>query len=68
MGRGSSLRPGAFTSSYFTTGNLLYVSKDRHTAFQMIYPRALRGVDKVSGAKSIRAAAAAGCPPASPST
>ena len=26
-------RPGARTSSYFSTGNLMYVSRDRHTTF-----------------------------------
>src|SRR3954471_10940268 len=46
--RAAAAVPGAFTSSYYTTGNLLYVSKDRHTAFQMIYPAGPAGVDKVS--------------------
>ena len=54
--------PGAFTSSYFTTGNLLYVSSDRHTAFQMIYPAGPAGVDKLSNAKAIRASAANNLP------
>jgi RND superfamily putative drug exporter len=54
--------PGAFTSSYFTTGSDLYVSQDRHTAFQMIYAPGRAGVDVLSGAKDIRAAAAEGLP------
>jgi RND superfamily putative drug exporter len=54
--------PGGFTSSYYSTGNLLYVSKDRHTAFQMIYPPGPAGVDKLSGAKALQAVAAQDLP------
>jgi RND superfamily putative drug exporter len=54
--------PGSFTSSYFTTGSLLYVSRDRHTAFQMLYQPGRAAVDVLSGAKEIRAAAADGLP------
>ncbi|MDQ1696786.1 MAG: putative drug exporter of the superfamily, partial [Frankiaceae bacterium] len=62
MQRAAASVPGSFTSSYFTTGSLLYVSGDRHTAFQEIYPSGRAGVDKLSGAKEMRAAAAAGLP------
>lgn len=62
MQRTADSVPGAFTSSYFTTGSDLYVSKDRHTAFQMIYAPGRAGVDILSDAKQIRAAAAAGLP------
>src|SRR3954451_21579359 len=62
MRRAAAAVPGAFTSSYYSTGNLLYVSKDRHTAFQMIYPAGPGGVDKVSNAKAVRAAAAQNLP------
>jgi len=62
MRRAASAVPGAFTSSYYTTGNLLYVSKDRHTAFQMIYPPGPAGVNKVSNADAIRATAATNLP------
>src|SRR3954452_21817481 len=62
MRRAAAAVPGAFTSSYYTTGNLLYVSTDRHTAFQMIYPTGPGGVDKVSNAKAIRASAAQNLP------
>jgi RND superfamily putative drug exporter len=62
MGRAAALVPGAFTSSYYTTNNLLYVSSDRHTAFEMIYPAGPAGVDKVSNAEAIRASAAADLP------
>jgi RND superfamily putative drug exporter len=54
--------PGAFTSSYFTTGSDLYLSKDRHTAFQMLYPRGPDDVTVLAGAEAIRTAAAAGLP------
>ncbi|MEY2430986.1 MAG: putative drug exporter of the superfamily [Acidimicrobiaceae bacterium] len=54
--------PGSFTSSYYTTGNLVYVSADRHTAFEMIYPAGQAGVNKLSGAKAIQAAAARNLP------
>src|ERR1700712_617057 len=32
MQRAAIAVPGAFTSSYFSTGNLMYVSSDKHTA------------------------------------
>ena len=62
MSRAAASVPGSFTSSYYSTGNLVYVSTDRHTAFQMIYPAGPGGVDKLSGAKAIQAAAARGLP------
>src|SRR3954465_15982331 len=62
MRRAAAAVPGAFTSSYYTTGNMLYVSKDRHTAFQMIYPAGPAGVNKVSNATAIRASAATNLP------
>ena len=62
MQRVANTSPRAFTSSFYTTGNLVYVSKDRHTAFQMLYPAGPAGVDKLSNAKHIRATAAQGLP------
>jgi RND superfamily putative drug exporter len=62
MGRAGAAVPGAFTSSYFSTGSLIYVSADRHTAFQEIYPPGRAGVNKLSNAKGIQAAAANGLP------
>ncbi|MFL6138764.1 MAG: MMPL family transporter [Frankiaceae bacterium] len=62
MQRAAGSVPGSFTSSYFSTGNPMYVSEDRHTAFQMIYAPGRAGVDVLSGAKSIKAAAAHGLP------
>jgi RND superfamily putative drug exporter len=62
MQRAATAVPGAFTSSFFTTGSNIYLSNDRHTAFQMLYPRGAEGVNVLSGAKDIRAAAATGLP------
>jgi RND superfamily putative drug exporter len=38
MQRAARVNPGARTSSYFTTGSLAYVSRDRHTTFEEIFP------------------------------
>jgi RND superfamily putative drug exporter len=54
--------PGARTSSYFSTGSLMYVSRDRHTTFEEVYPPGPAGLDKKSGAETMRAAAASGLP------
>ena len=54
--------PGALTSSYFSTGSLAYVSSDRHTTFQEVYPPGRAGVDRKSGAVKMRAVAARGLP------
>jgi RND superfamily putative drug exporter len=62
MQRAADAVPGSFTSSFFTTQDLIYVSQDRHTAFEMIYPAGQSGVDKLSNAKAIRAAAASDLP------
>ncbi len=62
MQRAAGAVPGAFTSSYFSTHDLIYVSRDRHTAFEMIYAPGRAGVDIVSGAKDIRAAAVSSLP------
>src|SRR5436853_2521641 len=37
MGRAARSAPGALTSSYFSTGSLAYVSRDKHTTFMEIY-------------------------------
>jgi RND superfamily putative drug exporter len=62
MKRAAATIPGAYTSSYYSTGNLMYASADRHTAFLEIYPPGRAGVDVVSHATEIRAAASAGLP------
>src|SRR6476469_10494631 len=38
MQRAAAAVPGARTSSYFSTHDLTYVSKDRHTTFEEVYP------------------------------
>jgi RND superfamily putative drug exporter len=68
MERVAQASPGAFTSSFFTTDNPVYLSQDRQTAFQMVYPAGEEGVTVVSNAKELQAVAADGYPPASPST
>jgi RND superfamily putative drug exporter len=62
MQRAATAVPGSFTSSFFTTGSDIYVSGDRRTAFQMLYPAGEEGVNVLSNAKEIRAAAATGLP------
>jgi RND superfamily putative drug exporter len=58
--RAAATMPGALTSSYFSTGNLMYVSSDRHTTFAEVYPPGPNQLNKVSGAQKMRAAAANG--------
>ena len=62
MARVVKASPGALTSSYFSTGNRMYVSEDRHTTFLQVYLPGRAGLDVKSGAGKIRAAAAAGLP------
>src|SRR3954447_12665228 len=62
MARVVEASPGALTSSYFSTGNAMYLSEDRHTAFLQVYLPGRAGLDVKSGAGKIRAAAAAGLP------
>jgi len=62
MARAAKATPGALTSSYFSTHNDMYVSKDRHTTFMEIYPPGSPRFDTKSGAARIRAAAANGLP------
>jgi RND superfamily putative drug exporter len=62
MARVVKANPGALTSSYFSTGNSIYVSSDRHTTFLQVYLPGRAGLDVKSGAGKIRAAAATGLP------
>jgi RND superfamily putative drug exporter len=62
MQRAAKANPGARTSSFFSTGSLAYVSRDRHTAFLQIYPPGEATFDRPSGAAATRQAAAAGLP------
>ena len=51
MRRAAAATPGAYTSSYFSTGSPMYVSRDRHTTFAQVYPPGKAGLDKLSGAE-----------------
>ena len=62
MARVAKANPGALTSSYFSTGSLMYVSRDRHTTFLQVYPPGPNRLDVKSGAAKMRAVAAAGLP------
>jgi putative drug exporter of the RND superfamily len=62
MQRAAAVVPSARTSSYFSTGSSIYLSADRHTAFEEIYPPGQARVDLTSGADGVRAAAANGLP------
>ena len=62
MARAEQANPGARTSSFFSTRNLAYVSRDRHTTFLQIYPRGEAIFDLPSHAAETRRAAMAGLP------
>ena len=62
MERVAAASAGAFTSSWFTTDNPVYLSEDRQTAFQMVYPAGEEGVTVLSNAKQLQATAAEGLP------
>jgi len=62
MQRAAAAMPGARTSSYYSTHDLMYVSKDRHTTFEEVYPPGPSTFSTTSGASSLRAAAASGLP------
>jgi putative drug exporter of the RND superfamily len=62
MKRAAESMPGARSSSYFSTHDLMYVSKDRHTTFEEIYPPGTSTFSTTSGADAMRAAAARGLP------
>ena len=62
MARVEAASPGALTSSYFSTGDPMYVSADRHTTFLQVYPPGPHRLDVTSGAREMRAAAARGLP------
>jgi RND superfamily putative drug exporter len=62
MRRAAAAVPHSRWSSYFTTHDLMYVSKDRHTTFEEIYPPGPSTFSTTSGADTVRAAAARGLP------
>jgi putative drug exporter of the RND superfamily len=62
MDRAAAAAPGSRVSSYFLTHNLMYVSKDRHTTFEELYPPGPAEFATTSGAPEILAAAQKGLP------
>src|SRR5947209_4365511 len=62
MRRAAGTMPGALTSSYFSTQNAMYVSRDRHTTFEEIYPPGSPNFSTKSGEAAMRAASVAGLP------
>ena len=62
MKRAAAVLPGARTSSYFSTHDVMYVSKDRHTTFEEVYPAGPSTFSTKSEATKVRAAAARGLP------
>jgi putative drug exporter of the RND superfamily len=62
MGRAAKAVPGARTSSYFATHSLIYVSADKHTTFEEIYPPGQATFSTTSGAADTLAAAQKGLP------
>ncbi len=62
MQRAASTMPGALRSSYFSTQNAMYVSSDRHTTFEEIYPPGSPTFSTKSREAAMRTAAATGLP------
>jgi RND superfamily putative drug exporter len=62
MDRAAATMPGSLSASYFSTGSLAYVSKDRHTTFLEVLPPGISKFDTKSEANAMRAAAAKGLP------
>jgi RND superfamily putative drug exporter len=62
MQRAAATIPGSLTSSYFSTHDPTYVSRDRHTTFLEVYPPGSPTFNSTSGATRMRTAAAAGLP------
>jgi putative drug exporter of the RND superfamily len=62
MARVAKANPGALTSSYFSTGDSMYVSRDRHTTFLQVYQPGQHRLDVTSGVEKMRATAASGLP------
>jgi RND superfamily putative drug exporter len=60
--RAARTQPGARISSWFTTHDLMYVSRDGHTTFEEVYPAGVNSFSSTSGATEMRAAAAKGLP------
>jgi putative drug exporter of the RND superfamily len=61
--KAAAVNPGSRTSSYFSTGSKVYVSKDRHTTFAEIYPPGQPGFSSNVHIKRVRAALKEAAPP-----
>jgi putative drug exporter of the RND superfamily len=59
----ANVNKGSRTSSYWSTGNLAYVSKDKHTAFAEIYPAGMPDFSSSTHSKEVRAALKEAMPP-----
>jgi len=55
--------PGARSSSYFSTGSEMYLSRDRHTAFEEIFPTGVPGFSSSVGDNPVRHALLETLPP-----
>src|SRR5262249_5946882 len=60
--RAAATMPGARSTSYYSTHDLMYVSSNRHTTFEEIYPPGHARFDRPSEAERMRAAASRGLP------
>ena len=68
MRRVAAAMPGARTSSYFSTGNPMYVSRDRHTTFAEVYPPGPAGSTSRAAPRRCAPRQRAAWRPGSPST
>ncbi|HVS86110.1 MAG TPA: MMPL family transporter [Gaiellaceae bacterium] len=62
MKRAAAVFPGARTSSWFSTHDSMYVSADRHTTFEEVYPPGVDDFSTKSEATRMQAAARRGLP------
>src|SRR3954462_3807311 len=53
MARAAAAVPGSRTSSYFSTHDPMYVSQDRHTTFQELYPPGPSTISTTTGALAV---------------
>jgi RND superfamily putative drug exporter len=61
--KAAAVNPGSRVSSYFDTGNPIYVSRDRHSTFAEIYPGGENTFSGTGRAKQVRAQLRANAPP-----
>jgi RND superfamily putative drug exporter len=63
IAKAAAVNPGSRVSSYFDTGNRMYVSRDGHTTFAEIYPPGENTFSGEPHIDEVRAALAANAPP-----